>query len=100
MATPPNLPSTRQPTPQTLFQVLGVQRSRPAGPMCFASVSTHKMSIHATQPYNCTTPSWPPPPPAAAEAVQLQPETFNLAECSRHLNYLTVVLVQGGGHGG
>ena len=42
----------------------------------------------------------PPPPPAAAEAVQLQPATFNLAECSRHLNYLTVVLVQGGGRRG
>lgn len=42
------------------------------------------------------------PPPTPAEAVQLKPEvgTFNLTECSRHLNYLTVVLVQGGGHGG
>ena len=60
---PPTPTPTRQPTPQTLFQVLGVKRSRPAGPMCFASVSTHKMSIHATQAYNCATPSCPRPHP-------------------------------------
>lgn len=38
------------------------ERSQPAAPARFASVSTHKMSIHATQGYNCATPSWPPAP--------------------------------------
>lgn len=56
----------------------------------------------------CCTPHPPPhlpPPPlpsTPAEAIQLRPKagTFNLTECSRHLNYLTAVLVQGGGHRG
>lgn len=53
----------------------------------------------------CTPPPHPPPPPlpsTPAEAIQLRPKagTFNLTECSRHLNYLTAVLVQGGGHRG
>lgn len=104
-ATPLLSPHTpaHQPTLQTFFQVFGVERGRPAVPKRFASVSMHKMSIHAPWSYNFTAPSPSPPPPSTpAEAIQLGPEagTFNLTECSRHLNYLTAVLVQGGGHGG
>lgn len=41
----------------------------------------------------------PPFPSTPAEAIQLkaEAETFNLTECSRHLNYLTVVLFKGVG---
>ena len=94
---------THQPALQTLFQVLRVEKGWPAVPKRFASVSMHKMSIHAPWPYNFAVPPHSPLPQlpsSATEAIQLRPKagTFNLTECSRHLNYLTAVLVQGGGH--
>lgn len=105
---PPPTP-THQPTLQTFFQVLRVEKGCPAVPKRFAPVNTHKMSIHAPWPYDFAAPPHPPPhlpppplPSTPAEAIQLRPKagTFNLTECSRHLNYLTAVLVQGGGHRG
>lgn len=60
------LPSpTPTPTPQLADSFSSsrcTERSRPAAPARFASVSTHKTSIHATQGYNCATPSRPPNP--------------------------------------
>lgn len=96
--------AAHQPSLQTFSQFLSVGRGWPAGPKRFTSVSTHKMSIHGPCPCNFATPPLPLPllPSSAAEAIQLGPKagTFNLTECSRHLNYLTAVFVQEGGHRG
>lgn len=70
--------------------------SRPPCPPTPSTAPPHPWS------YNLAAPSSPAPPP---HHLQLQLRqfssnheagTFNLTECSRHLNYLTVVLVRGG----
>ena len=61
------------PTLQTFFQVLGVERGLPAVPERFASVNTHKMSIHAPRPYTFSAPS----PTPSLRSLQLQLRQFN-----------------------